>query len=104
MTQEAITKLIELLRVFINTPCRTKTDAELLEAKLAEFEKEVIKPERHVYNYITRSVNGNDDARAYIDAMTQATAQGFKMESCGINGAGTECPLAWAILSKTEEE
>ena len=39
MTREAITKLIELLRVFINTPCRTKADAELLEAKLAEFEK-----------------------------------------------------------------
>lgn len=41
MTPEAITKLIDLLRVFINTPCRTKADAELLEAKLAEFEKEI---------------------------------------------------------------
>ena len=96
-------KLVELLRVFINTPCRTKTDAELLEAKLAEFEKEVVKPERHVYNYITHVIRGIDDAREYIEDMTQATMQGFKMENCGINGTGTECLLAWAILSKPEE-
>ena len=42
MTPEATTKLIELLRILINSPCRTKADAELLEAKLAEFEREVI--------------------------------------------------------------
>ena len=41
MTVKAIKKLIELLRVFINTPRRTKADAELLEAKLVEFEKEL---------------------------------------------------------------
>ena len=43
MTDEAFEKLIDLLRVFINSRCRTKADAELLEAKLAEFEKAVIK-------------------------------------------------------------
>ena len=41
MTPEAIAKLIELLRVFVNSPCRTKADAEVLQAKLDEFEKEV---------------------------------------------------------------
>lgn len=41
MTPESMTKLIELLRVFINTPCRTKADAQLLEAKLAEFERSI---------------------------------------------------------------
>lgn len=43
MTPEAINKLVELLRVFINSPYRTKVDAEILEAKLAEFEKEMTK-------------------------------------------------------------
>lgn len=38
MNPEAIDKLVELLRVFINSPYRTKADAEVLEAKLIEFE------------------------------------------------------------------
>lgn len=43
MTHEAINKLVELLRVFINSPYRTKADAEILESKLVEFEKEMAK-------------------------------------------------------------
>ena len=39
MIPEAIDKLVELIRVFINSPYRTKSDAEVLEDKLAEFEK-----------------------------------------------------------------
>lgn len=45
MTPNAIIKLVELLRVFIRTPCRTKADAELLEVKLAEFEREITREE-----------------------------------------------------------
>lgn len=45
MTRKALAMLIELLRVFINSPCRTKADADELESKLTEFEKEVLHEE-----------------------------------------------------------
>ena len=41
MNRKAISILIELLRVFINSPQRTKADATVLEAKLDELKKEL---------------------------------------------------------------
>lgn len=41
MSQKAIDILIELLRVFIYSPHRTKADATILEAKLSELKEEL---------------------------------------------------------------
>lgn len=41
MNKRAISILIELLRVFINSPHRTKADATILEAKLNELKIEL---------------------------------------------------------------
>lgn len=41
MTRKAISILIELLRVLINAPYRTKADATILEAKLGELKEEL---------------------------------------------------------------
>lgn len=102
MTRESITKLIELLRVFINTPCRTKTDAEVLEAKLAEFEKEVAKPQKREHIMIMRGINRPSDADWFNDQLDECTGHGYTIENCGVHGTGPV--VAWAIMSKAEED
>lgn len=104
MTNREAAKLIELLRVFINSPCRTKADAELLEAKLAEFEKEIAEPRKRDFVCIQKPIRDEDDIEWYLLRLQEHTTIGYEVLNCGINGSVNENMRAWAILRGPAEE
>lgn len=104
MTNRDATNLIELLHTFINSPCRTKADAEALEAKLAEFEKEIAKPQKHDFVLIQKPIRDEDDIEWYLLRLQEHTIIGYEVLSCGINGSANENMRAWAILKGPAEE
>lgn len=48
---------------------------------------------------ITKTVCDAEDYRIFQDQVTEATGEGYTIESCGINGAMHDNPVAWAILT-----
>lgn len=99
MTNRDTAKLVELLRVFINSPCRTKADAEVLEAKLAEFEKEISKPQRREHAVMINTLDKVDDFITYLDT---GSGFGYEIEACGMTSSNPHA--LWAILSRPKED
>ena len=51
---------------------------------------------------IQMSCNDNDDAKRFCNAITDATRQGFSIESSGMCALPSGYMKAWAILTKPE--
>ena len=48
---------------------------------------------------ITKAISEKDDYLIFQNQVTEATGEGYTIESCGINGAVGDNPVAWAILT-----
>lgn len=54
------------------------------------------------YDVIRQDLYDKQDLAEFTERLTDATANGFNVESCGIGG--DTCRMGWAIMSKQEPD